>query len=101
MRKAVSSRMHTLDEAFLMTLGGFVRAAGEAGDKAIHGAPDTTPSPCQQPAGPESERRPLQVTVSAVRIVSNAFPFCSPDTDAFLLCFLCVPTAASAACCRP
>ena len=42
-RKAVSSRMHTLDEAFLMTLGGFVRAAGEAGDKAIHGAPDTRP----------------------------------------------------------
>jgi hypothetical protein len=36
-RKAVSSRMHTLDEAFLMTLGGFVRAAAEAGDKAIHG----------------------------------------------------------------
>lgn len=42
-RKAVSSRMHTLDEAFLMTLGGFVRAAGEAGDKAIHGVPDMRP----------------------------------------------------------
>ncbi len=37
-RKAVQSRIHTLDEAFLMTLGGFVRAAAQEGDAAMHGA---------------------------------------------------------------
>lgn len=36
-RKTVASRIHILDEAFLMTLGGFVRAAAEEGDSGIHG----------------------------------------------------------------
>lgn len=36
-RKAIAVRMDSLDEAFLMTLGGFVRASAEDGDAAMHG----------------------------------------------------------------
>lgn len=35
-RKAIAVRMDSLDEAFLMTLGGFVRASAEDGDAAMH-----------------------------------------------------------------
>lgn len=38
-RKAVQARIHTLDESFLVTLGGFVRAATQDGDAAMHGMP--------------------------------------------------------------
>jgi hypothetical protein len=104
-RKAVSSRMHTLDEAFLMTLGGFVRAAGEAGDKAIHGTPDTRPPHVSDQlrlkagAGLGSKRRPCGLPCLLLAPYPVPFFPLPSKFDAPLLCFLCVPTATSAAVC--
>ena len=45
--KAIASRIETLDEAFLVTLQGFVQAAEAEGDAAVAGAPVPAVSHCR------------------------------------------------------
>ena len=74
MAKAIASRIETLDEAFLVTLQGFVQAADAEGDAAVAGAiPNPDPDPNLEPA--ESDLRVCNsATMWLTGAVSDTLP---------------------------